>query len=286
MDQKAEILMRHFRDGDSQRKISDDLKISRTTVRKYIGEVNAKFKELDQLGHNEEKHREQILLLIEEIASKPKYDTSSRTKLKLTEDIIEEIKSMLLSNENNRALGRHKQLMKNTDIHEKLLEKGYDIGYTTVCNYIRDNHSTKEAYVRQEYQLGETMEFDWGEVKLTIGGKMLTFQMGLMTTAKRRTESRVNKYSVINIDQNKYSVPDYLVGKFVKMKIYPEEIKIYYKESKTAEYIRSFQNHKWIIDINHFFLYIKKEARSIAFQCWQTPAKSRASRNISKILYQ
>lgn len=78
------------------------------------------------------------------------------------------------------------------------------------------------------------MEFDWGEVKLTIGGKMLTFQIGLMTTAKRRTESRVNKYSVINIDQNKYSVPDYLVGKFVKVKIYPEEIKIYYKESKTA----------------------------------------------------
>lgn len=259
LDQKAEILMRHFRDGDSQRKISDDLKISRTTVRKYIGEVNAKFKELDQLGHNEEKHREQILLLIEEIASKPKYDTSSRTKLKLTEDIIEEIKSMLLSNENNRALGRHKQLMKNTDIHEKLLEKGYDIGYTTVCNYIRDNHNTKEAYVRQEYQLGETMEFDWGEVKLTIGGKMLTFQMGLMTTAKRRTESRVNKYSVINIDQNKYSVPDYLVGKFVKVKIYPEEIKIYYKESKTAEHIRSFQNHKWIIDINHFIHTLKKK---------------------------
>ncbi len=259
LDQKAEILMRHFRDGDSQRKISDDLKISRTTVRKYIGEVNAKFKELDQLGHNEEKHREQILLLIEEIASKPKYDTSSRTKLKLTEDIIEEIKSMLLSNENNRALGRHKQLMKNTDIHEKLLEKGYDIGYTTVCNYIRDNHNTKEAYVRQEYQLGETMEFDWGEVKLTIGGKMLTFQMGLMTTAKRRTESRVNKYSVINIDQNKYSVPDYLVGKFVKVKIYPEEIKSYYKESRIAEHIRSFQNHKWIIDINHFIHTLKKK---------------------------
>jgi DNA-binding Lrp family transcriptional regulator len=259
LDQKAEILMRHFRDGDSQRKISDDLKISRTTVRKYIGEENVKFKELDQLGHNEEKHREQILLLIEEIASKPKYDTSSRTKLKLTEDIIEEIKSMLLSNENNRALGRHKQLMKNTDIHEKLLEKGYDIGYTTVYNYIRDNYNTKEAYVRQEYQLGETMEFDWGEVKLTIGGKMLTFQMGLMTTAKRRTESRVNKYSVINIDQNKYSVSDYLVGKFVKVKIYPEEIKIYYKESKTAEHIRSFQNHKWIIDINHFIHTLKKK---------------------------
>jgi hypothetical protein len=51
-----------------------------------------------------------MLLLIEEIASKPKYDTSSRTKVKLTEDIVEEIKNMLLSNEKSRALGRHKQL--------------------------------------------------------------------------------------------------------------------------------------------------------------------------------
>jgi DNA-binding CsgD family transcriptional regulator len=53
LDQKAEILMRHFRDGDSQRKISDDLSISRTTVRKYIGQAKAKFSELEQLGRDE-----------------------------------------------------------------------------------------------------------------------------------------------------------------------------------------------------------------------------------------
>ncbi len=35
--------------------------------------------------------------------------------------------------------------------------------------------------------------------------------------ASRRVEARVNKYSVVNIDQNKYSVPDYLVGKFVNV---------------------------------------------------------------------
>lgn len=45
----------------------------------------------------------------------------------------------------------------------------------------------------------------------------------------RRVEARVNKYSVITIDQNKYSVPDYLVGKFVNVKIYPDTIAIYYK---------------------------------------------------------
>ncbi|MDD2495958.1 MAG: IS21 family transposase, partial [Tissierellia bacterium] len=53
----------------------------------------------------------------------------------------------------------------------------------------------------------------------------------------RRIEARVNKYSVINIDQNKYSVPDYLVGKFVNVKIYPEIIEIYYKDNKIAEHM-------------------------------------------------
>ncbi|WP_427340428.1 hypothetical protein [Caloranaerobacter sp. DY30410] len=61
--------------------------------------------------------------------------------------------------------------MKKIDIYEYLIEKGYDIGYTTVCNYIREKGEVKEAFIRQEYRLRETLEFDWGEVKLNISGK-------------------------------------------------------------------------------------------------------------------
>ncbi|MGI5892668.1 MAG: hypothetical protein ACOX7H_08100 [Bacillota bacterium] len=77
--------------------------------------------------------------------------------------------------------------MKKTDIHEHLVENGYDMGYTTVCNYIRKTYDKKEAFVRQEYDLGETLEFDWGDVKLTITGKLTTLNMGLFTTAKDLT---------------------------------------------------------------------------------------------------
>jgi hypothetical protein len=77
--------------------------------------------------------------------------------------------------------------------------------------------------------------------------------------SSRKLEARVNKYSVITIDQNKYSVPDYLVGKFVKVKIYPENINIYYKENQVATHKRNYQNHKWIIDINHFIYTLKKK---------------------------
>lgn len=412
LDQKAQILLGFFRENKSQREISRDLKISRDTVSKYIKEFEAKNQELVELTSNEEVNRNKILLLIEEMSSKPKYDTSSRVKTKLTDDIISSINELMDLNEKNRLLGRKKQLMKKIDIHERLIEMGFDISYPTVCNYIRENYYQKDAFIRQEYRLGETLEFDWGEVKISIKGKPTTLQMGLLTTAKgshhyarlyqnqkmenfldihvkafnsiggihkelvydnmkqavkrfvgkgekeatedliklslyygfkyrfcniasgnekghvergiefvrrkafssqtefssieeannhllaklstlnsrkrnwlqnrspldllreeapyllplkpsydssRRVESRVSKYSVINIDQNKYSVPDYLVGKFVNARVYPEKVLVYYKNNQIAEHKRSFNAHDWIIDINHFIHTLKKK---------------------------
>ena len=412
LDQKAEILMKYFRENMSQRAIAKEMKISRTTIRKYIRDYESKCEEIEKLASSNNTTNNDTLNLVSEMVSAPKYDTSSRTRIKLTDEVIEKIGELLKENEKNRLLGRHKQLMKKIDIHEKLVELGYDISYPTVCNYIRDNHEKKEAFIRQEYNLGETLEFDWGEVKLTIAGKPTTLQMGLLTTAKgshhyarlyqnqkmenfldmhvqafnsmggvhkelvydnlrqavrrfvgrnekeatedlikislyygfkyrfcnvakgnekghvekgieyvrrkafssktdfdtleeanaylqkkllelnskkrnwlknqspldilkqemawliplkppydvsRRVEARVNKYSVINIDQNKYSVPDYLVGKFVKVKIYPDRIEIYYKDNKVAEHKRSYQTHYWSVDINHFIHTLKKK---------------------------
>ncbi|RKD31185.1 Mu transposase domain-containing protein [Thermohalobacter berrensis] len=55
----------------------------------------------------------------------------------------------------------------------------------------------------------------------------------------RTKELRVNKYSVIDIEQNKYSVLEDLVGKFTFVKIYPEKIKVYYDNKLVATYKRS-----------------------------------------------
>lgn len=404
--------MKYFRENKSQRAISKELKISRTTVQKYIKDFESKYEDLVDLEKDKDNNKSKILLLIEEMASKPKYDASNRTKVKLTDEVIEEINNLISENEKNKLLGRSKQLMKKIDIYEYLIEKGYDIGYTTICNYIKNTCNKKEAYIRQEYDLGETLEFDWGDVKLTIAGKPIIVNMGLFTTAKgsyhyaklyrnqkmenfldvhvqafdkiggihreivydnmkqavkkfvgrnekeatddlikislyygfryrfcniasgnekghvergvefvrrkafsrrsefnsldeaneylqerllklnstkrnwlqnqspldilnqeedyllplkpsydasRRIDARVNKYSVINIDQNKYSVPDYLVGKFVMAKVYPESIEIYYKENKIAEHKRSYLAHYWTVDINHFIHTLKKK---------------------------
>ena len=41
-----------------------------------------------------------------------------------------------------------------------------------MCNFTRKyEKKRKEAYIKQEYNPGETLEFDYGEVPLKIAGK-------------------------------------------------------------------------------------------------------------------
>ncbi|EOD01755.1 DDE-type integrase/transposase/recombinase [Caldisalinibacter kiritimatiensis] len=75
--------------------------------------------------------------------------------------------------------------MKAIDIHEALVDEGYEISYSTVCNYVREKkNKAKEAYIRQEYDFGEVVEFDWGHLKLNINGKVKNLHIAIFTTAK------------------------------------------------------------------------------------------------------
>lgn len=164
--EKQEIILSHFREGKSQWQIHRDTRISRKTIRKYIrGYEENKRKLLDSKENDSE--------LIADIVSSPKYDSSNRVRRKLTDEMIKRIHFFLKENEIKRSAGRSKQQKKKIDIYEALIEEGHDISYPTICNYVREvSKETKEAYIRQEYQLGEICEFDWGYVKLFIDGKL------------------------------------------------------------------------------------------------------------------
>lgn len=176
---KQKIIISYHREGKTQRQIVRETGINRKTIRKYIREYEEKKNILiDSKGSDNSE-------LIADIVEKPKYDTSKRCKVKLTDRIIKGIKSHLSENEEKRASGRSKQQKKKIDILEALKDEGFDIGYTTVCNAITDiERRKKEAYIRQEYSSGESAEFDWGEVKLVISGKLKILQMSVFTTAK------------------------------------------------------------------------------------------------------
>ena len=87
-------------------------------------------------------------------------------------------------NAEKRSRGLHKQVMKKIDILEHLHELGYDIGYTSVCHHINKKLSQRnEAFISQVYNPGDVCEFDWGEVKLEIGGQLRTLYMAVFTPA-------------------------------------------------------------------------------------------------------
>jgi len=178
MKKKQEVILRFFRDGDSKSKISRDLQLHRQTVRAYIGEYLAELEKEKTNGT----HAEGSLAAY--VSESPKYKARTTPKVALTKGVCKQIDLYLEENLRKRKEGMRKQVMLKKDIHEALIEKGVSIGYTTVCNYIRqEKHRKMEAFIRQDYMPGESCEFDWGEVKLEIGDQMRTLNMAVFTPA-------------------------------------------------------------------------------------------------------
>jgi len=174
---KQEIIIGSYREGKSGRQISRDLGISRKTVRKYIEEYE-----------HHEKSRENPETALSGYLGKPvEYHGLERPKIRLTGEVESIICELLEENERKQKQGLAKQKLKRTDIMEILHDRGLEIGYTTVCNYIctRQGKSPtiKEAFIRQQYTPGSVCEFDWGEIKLFIDGILHRFQLAVFTSA-------------------------------------------------------------------------------------------------------
>lgn len=173
---KQEIIIRYFREGDSLRKISRDLKISRPTIKKYLQEYIQRQASSDNSTGSEAFH--------DYLTSPPGYNSSKREKRRLTTEISQHIDLWLEENEKKRASGNRKLCLKKRDIHEQLQEQGYQIGYTTVCNYVSSKQrKQKEAFIRQEYLAAESCEFDWAEIRLEVQGKEKRYYLAVFTSS-------------------------------------------------------------------------------------------------------
>lgn len=176
MDTKQEITRRYLREGDSERKIARDLQINRKTVKKYLLEHLKIQNKSEDEGNTED--------LQEYTACAPVYNSSGRYKRKLTDEIKTLIQEQVAENDRKKREGLRKQIKRKIDIHEYVISKGHKIGYTTVCNFIREQEITsREAFIRQVHLPGEECEFDWGEVKLTIGGEQKRLYMAAFTAS-------------------------------------------------------------------------------------------------------
>ncbi|MCL1990893.1 MAG: hypothetical protein FWG67_08405 [Defluviitaleaceae bacterium] len=77
-------------------------------------------------------------------------------------------------------------------------------------------------------------------------------------------EVSVNKYSLIYVDTNFYSVPDFLSEKKVMVRKYPNRIRVYYNDEFLFETKRVLKGrNQYQIDINHYLETLKKKPGAI-----------------------
>lgn len=173
---EIQTIVHLYRSGDySRRGIARKLGISRTTVDKVLAQYEA----TQETSDNEA--LDNLLTL------QPAYNSRGRKPRKLSQSIAAEIDRYLELNRQRRRQGMRKQQLKKIDIWQILSGQGVQISYQTVCRYVTDKEKTSaqddtKAYVRQAYAPGEECEFDWGEVKITVGGVLRKLYMAVFTT--------------------------------------------------------------------------------------------------------
>jgi hypothetical protein len=151
--------------GNSNRKIARDTGLDRKTVARYWAEYQHLIGQLEADGDNR--------TLQEQIVSAPTYGASKRHSTKYTLEIDRAIDALLESEiEKARELGENtKQKLTNREIHGLLRASGHDIGLTAITLRLKAKRDKiAEAFIRQEYDFGDRLEYDFGEVKLVING--------------------------------------------------------------------------------------------------------------------
>ena len=73
------------------------------------------------------------------------------------------------------------------------------------------------------------------------------------------TKQKVSKYSLIQVEDNFYSVPDHLVDEWVKVKTYQSEIMVYSKSRMIARHKKIDGSQQMQIDIYHYLDTLKKK---------------------------
>ena len=177
MDKSAIIKLKE--QGYSNRKIEKMLKIDRKTVARYWNEYKENMQKLKNAKDDLE-----IKEIQENIVSEPKYNSASRVRRKITPEFVKALKEILDSEkEKEKILGTNKQALTKIQIHELLKKQGFDASYSTVAQYInRIKQLGRECFIRQDYNFGDRLEYDFGEVKLVIGGILKRYYIAVLSS--------------------------------------------------------------------------------------------------------
>lgn len=170
-------IIRLKQEGISNRQIAKEMGIDRKTVARYWNEFQEALITLSE----EDKD---IGLIQEKIAAEPKYDSSNRKRRKYTKALDEYIDTILANEKiKDKTLGFHKQKLTYRQIYEMVISKGFDISLGSVSHHIKiKRDKAKECFIRQQYDFGDRLEYDFGEVKLVVDGELDTYHMAVFSS--------------------------------------------------------------------------------------------------------
>ena len=165
--------------GLSNRNIANTLGINRKTVNKYWNEYKNNLQKLETTDNPME-----VLKIQENIVSKPKYNSESRVRRKITPECVKALKNILIDEYKKvKILGTNKQALTKQQIYELLKKQGFDISYSSVVLEIkRIKQLGNECFIKQDYEFGDRLEYDFGEVKLVINGILKKYYIAVLSS--------------------------------------------------------------------------------------------------------
>lgn len=175
MDKHAIIKLK--KSGVSNRNAEKLLGINRKTIAKYWNEYS---RQVDQL----EQPMAELKEIQEKICGEPVYDSSNRKSRKYTEE-MDGLLDEILDNEKEKCLllKTEKQKLTQVQIYELVVKAGFKISLSTVCTKLREKRNkSKECFIKQDYDYGDRLEYDFGEVKLVIDGVVDTYHMAVLSS--------------------------------------------------------------------------------------------------------
>ena len=165
--------------GLSNRAVAKELKIDKKTVNKYWNKYNENIQKLERTTDLKE-----IIEIQENITSSPKYNSENRVRRKVTPEFLNALKKIIEDEQKKKkVLGSNKQALTKQQIHGLLKKQGFDLSYSTVVLEMRRITETgKECFIKQDYDFGDRLEYDFGEVKLLINGTVRKYYIAVLSS--------------------------------------------------------------------------------------------------------
>jgi len=176
VDKKNIIMLKE--QGLSNREVARQTGSDRKTVSKYWNEYRFQLQWLDKPGAD-------VKTIQESLLAEPKYNAANRKRHKYTEELDKRLKGILKEEERKTRLfgPGHKQKLSNKQIHQKLLNEGFEISGVTINIALANiRNRQKEVFIRQQYDLGDRLEYDFGEVFLDCGEGVKTYHMAVLSS--------------------------------------------------------------------------------------------------------